>query len=160
LAVRRADKAPGDLIPGLLASTIEGAGGRVGYELRAPGYSIAPIVASNRRGGVSPLQPGDALGVFQLAPGAAGLGQLDQLLAARGPEDLVYVVRAPYGTKLRLLPSAVAGPGIRGQLRSATTRRTGLIAAIDVAPTVLKRLGIAIPDQMQGLPIEGRGARD
>jgi hypothetical protein len=160
LAVRRADKAPGDLVPGLLASTIEGAGGRVGYELRAPGYSIAPIVASNRRGGVSPLQPGDALGVFQLAPGAAGLGQLDQLLAARGPDDLVYVVQAPSGTKLRLLPSGVAGPGIHGQLRSATTRRTGLIAAIDVAPTVLKRLGIPIPDEMQGQPIEGRGASD
>jgi hypothetical protein len=161
LAVKRADDAPGDLVPGLLASSIRAAGGRVGYSVgRGGGYSIAPVVAATRTGGVTPLQPGDALGAFQLAPGAAGLRQLDQLLAARGREDFVYVVRAPYGTKLRLLPSGVAAPGIRGQLRSATTRRNGLIAATDVAPTVLKRLGISVPDEMQGQTIEGRGRAD
>jgi hypothetical protein len=160
LAVKRARDAPGDLVPGLLASAIEDVGGRVGWSSAANGFSIAPIVASNRRGGVSPLQPGDALGVFELAPGAAGLRQLDQLLRARGPDDLVYVVRAPYGTKPLLLPSGIAASGIRGQLRSATTRRNGLIAATDVAPTVLKTLGIAVPDQMQGEPIEGRGSAD
>jgi hypothetical protein len=160
LAVKRADDAPGDLVPGLLGATIQAAGGRVGYSVRAPGFSIAPIVASNRAGEVSPLHPGDTLGVVELAPGAVGLGQLDELLRGRGRDDVVYVVRAPYGDKLRLLPSGIAAPGIRGQMRSATTRRTGLIAATDVAPTVLKALGIAIPDDMQGEPIEGRGARD
>src|SRR4051812_44275311 len=159
-AVKRAKDAPGDLVPGLLASTIESAGGRVGYEVRSGRWSIAPIVAANRSGAVSPLQPGDALSVFELAPGAVGLGQLDQLLAARGRDDFVYAVRAPYGDKLRLLPSGVAAPGIRGQVRSASTRRTGLITATDVAPAVLKTLGIAVPNQMQGQPIEGRGARD
>ena len=157
LAARRAGKAPGDLVPGLLASTIEAAGGRVGYTVRSGGYSIAPIVAADRHGRVSPLRPGDSLGVFELAPGAEGLGQLDELLRARGREDLVYVVRSPYGRKLRLLPSGIAAPGIRGELRSATTRRTGLIAAIDIAPTILKRLGIPVPDAMQGQAIEGRG---
>src|SRR5690242_705886 len=127
LAAKRARDAPGDLVPGLLASTIEAAGGRVGWSAGGHGFSIAPIVASNRQGGVTPLKSGDALGVFQLAPGAFGLRQLDELLAARGRDDLVYVVRAPSGTKLRLLPSGLAAPGIRGQLRSATTRRTGLI---------------------------------
>jgi hypothetical protein len=160
LAVKRASDAPGDLVPGLLASAIEDAGGRAGWSSAANGFSIAPIVASNRDGGVSPLEPGDALGVFELAPGAAGLRQLDELLRARGPDDLVYVVRSPYGTKARLLPSGIAAPGMRGQLRSATTRRNGLIAATDVAPTVLKTLGIAVPDQMQGEPIEGRGSAD
>jgi hypothetical protein len=160
LAVRRADKAPGDLKPGVLATTIERAGAHAGFGGDRRGYSIAPIVAADQEGGVSPLQPGDALGVFQLAPGAAGLRELDQLLAARGKDDFVYVVRAPYGKKLRLLPSGVAAPGINGQLRSATTRRTGLIAATDVAPTVLRTLGIAVPHEMQGEPIEGRGPRD
>jgi hypothetical protein len=159
IAVRRADDAPGDLKPGLLASAIEGAGRRVGY--KGPrGFSVAAIVATNNLGRLSPLLPGDDLGVFELAPGAAGLRELDQLLAARGRDDFVYVVRAPYGTKLRLLPSGVAGPGIRGQLRSATTRRNGLIAATDVAPTVLHALGVPVPDDMQGEPIEGRGRPD
>ena len=161
LAAKRAHDAPGDLVPGLLASAISGAGGRVGYSVgRGGGFSIAPIVASDRRGVITRLRPGDTLGVFGLAPGAAGLRQLDQLLAARGKDDLVYVVRAPYGTKLRLLPSGIAAPGIRGQMRSATTRRNGLVAAIDVAPTVLDALGIAVPDEMQGQTIEGRGRAD
>jgi hypothetical protein len=160
LALRRAEKAPGDLKPGLLASTIEQAGGRVGFGGDRSRWSIAPVVAANRNGGVSPLRAGDSLDVFALAPGAAGLRQLDRLLAARGKDDFVYAVRAPYGTKLRLLPSGVAGPGIKGQLWSATTRRTGVIAAIDVAPTVLRALRIAVPDDMQGEPIEGRGGAD
>jgi hypothetical protein len=160
VALRRAEKAPGELKPGLLASTIERAGGRVGFGGDRRGYSIGPIVAANQKGGVSPLNTGDALGVFQLAPGAAGLRELDQLLAARGKDDFVYVVRDPRGTKLRLLPSGVAAPGVNGQLRSATTRRTGVIAATDVAPTVLRTLGIPVPDDMQGEPIEGRGNRD
>src|SRR4051794_20787899 len=160
VARRRAQKAPGDLAPGLLASTIERASGHVGYSVGQHGFSIAPIVAANEAGGVRLLRDGDSLGVIELAPGAAGLRQLDQLLAGRGRDDFIYVVRAPYGTKLRLLPSGVAAPGIRGQLRSATTRRNGLIAATDVAPSVLRALGIAVPDDMQGEPIEGRGRAD
>ena len=45
LAVKRADEAPGDLVPGLLASTIEHAGGRVGFSVSGGAYSVAPIVA-------------------------------------------------------------------------------------------------------------------
>src|SRR3954471_23873839 len=47
VALRRADDAPGDLKPGLLASTIQAAGGRVGY---AGGGIVAPIVAADRGG--------------------------------------------------------------------------------------------------------------
>src|SRR3954471_12560031 len=52
VARRRAQKAPGDLVPGLLASTIERAGGHVGYSVGQHGFSIAPIVAANEAGGV------------------------------------------------------------------------------------------------------------
>jgi hypothetical protein len=159
VAVRRADKAPGDLIPGLLASTIERRGGRVGFQ-GPRGFSVAAIVAANRAGRVFPLGSGESLGVFRLEPGLVGLRQLDQLLAARGRDDFVYVVRSPYGTKSRLLPSGIAAPGLRGQLGSDTTRRDGLIAATDVAPTVLHVLGIAVPDAMQGQTIKGHGRAD
>jgi hypothetical protein len=109
---------------------------------------------------VTPRQTGDSLLVVDLLPGRAGLRALDRILAARRAQDFVYVVRAPYGDKLRLLPSGIAAPGITGQLRSATTRRDGLIAATDVAPTVLHALGIPVPDDMQGQQIEGRGTAD
>jgi hypothetical protein len=69
-------------------------------------------------------------------------------------------VRAPTEARLALLPSGIAAPGIHGQMRSATTRRDALIAATDVAPTVLHAVGIAVPGAMQGQVIEGRGRAD
>jgi hypothetical protein len=160
VALRRAQKAPGDLKPGLLAQTIVDAGGSVGWSGPTDRFTAGPIVAATRTGGVTPLHKGDTLDVFDLAPGAAGLRQLDRLLAQRGHDGFVYVVREPYGTKLQLLPSAIAAPGTHGLLWSATTRRRGLIAATDVAPTVLRFLGIPVPGAMQGEPIEGRGTAD
>ncbi|MEA2423711.1 MAG: hypothetical protein QOH13_121, partial [Thermoleophilaceae bacterium] len=104
VALRRANKAPGDLVPGLLAQTILDAGGSVGWSGLRGRFTIGPIVAADEKGRVSPRHPGDTLGVVDLAPGAAGLRELDRLLARRGPDDFVYVVRAPYGRKLQLLP--------------------------------------------------------
>src|SRR4051794_35558584 len=124
VARRRAERAPGDLKPGLLASTIEAAGGRVGYA--GPGL-VAPIVAANRGGIVSRARQGDALDVVQVAT----LAELDRLLARPGDDGLVYAMQAPSGKKLKLLPSGLIAPGVKGELRSATTRRTGLIAATD-----------------------------
>src|SRR5215212_8699275 len=49
VALRRADDAPGDVKPGLLASTIKRAGGRVGFGSDAPGYAVAAIVAADER---------------------------------------------------------------------------------------------------------------
>lgn len=161
VAVRRARKAPGDVRPGLLASSVERAGGRVGYVGSATdpgrGSPIGPIVAADQSGRVRAARPGDALDVVTLPAGAAGVRALDRLLARPG---FVYVVEAPSAGKLRLLPSGVRGAGIHGRLRSVTTRRDGLIAATDVAPTVLRVLGVEVPGAMQGEPIEGRGTAD
>lgn len=158
--IARAAGAPGDLQPGLLATAIERAGGRVGYAVHGRGFSLAPVIAADSRGRVARLRPGDALDVVQLARGAAGLRELDVLLARRGVDGFVYVLRAPSGTELQLLPSGVAAAGVRGQLRSVTTRRTGLIAATDVAPSVLRALRVPVPSDMQGETIVGRGAVD
>ncbi len=46
---------------------------------------------------------------------------------------------------------AIAGPSLpRGLLRSATTRRNGLVALTDVAPTILRLAGVPVPDAMTG----------
>jgi hypothetical protein len=171
----RARDAPGDLVPGLLGQTVEDAGMRAGYAGIGRRGNLGAIVAADKGGRVALITLGSAadlprraiaawndaaLLVVDLPRGAVGLRTLDGLLRARAPDDLVYVVRAPEGEKLRLLASGVAAPGVRGLLRSDTTRRDGLIAATDVAPTVLRRLGLAVPDEMQGEPIEGRGDTD
>ncbi|MFH1539395.1 MAG: hypothetical protein ABIH66_10585, partial [bacterium] len=54
-----------------------------------------------------------------------------------------------------LTPVLMLGPGVRrGLLTSASTRRRGIVANTDVAPTVLASLEIEPPAEMIGAPIE------
>ncbi len=55
----------------------------------------------------------------------------------------------------RLMVAAVAGVGAarEGWLTSATTRRDGIVTISDVAPGILRQLGIDPPLSMNGLPI-------
>src|SRR5690606_15289403 len=41
-----------------------------------------------------------------------------------------------------------------GLLTSSTTRRTGMISNIDLAPTLLDRMGAEVPDEMMGRPMK------
>ena len=168
----RARRAPGNVIPGLMGETVLRAGRRVGYAgvIGEPHYQA--VVAASRRGAVRPAlrlteadfgartlalwRDVDVL-VARLPRDQPGLAALDRLLAAREPQDLVYVVRSPPEGRLRLLESGVAGLGSAGGLiTSATTRRPGLVAATDVAPSVLGHLRLAAPPEMQGRPLEAR----
>ena len=84
------------------------------------------------------------------------------LLEEVDPErDAVLVVGPahPEG-ELALTVAALRAPGVEpGLLRSATTRRSGFVQLIDVAPTVLDLLGVERPSSMLGRPFEvgGRG---
>ncbi len=60
----------------------------------------------------------------------------------------------------RPLAIGVAGEGFRGTLSSDSTRMRGYALSTDVAPTILERLGLSIPDQMSGEPIEATGELD
>jgi hypothetical protein len=74
------------------------------------------------------------------------------------------VVQAPPDQKApQLLPIGLTGE--RGHHRpsgliSQSTRQSGIVTGIDIAPTALKRLGIAIPSDMRGEPITIDGKRD
>ena len=168
----RAERAPGNVVVGLLGDSLRGAGLRVGYAgvIGEPHYQA--VLAADRRGRVRPAALLDEaafarravalwreldLLVTRLPHDEAGLAAVDHLLAARRPGDLVYVVRSPPLGRLRLLETGVAGLGSpAGAITSATTRRHGLVAATDLAPTVLARLGVAIPAAMQGRALEAR----
>ncbi len=66
----------------------------------------------------------------------------------------------------RPLLAAAPADGDRGDrdpdhsLTSDTTRRQYIVAGIDILPTVLDHLGIAIPDKVVGQPIRVSGERD
>jgi len=81
-------------------------------------------------------------------PSQSALGALVQGLARTlRPNDLLIVAAlAPRQTPfVGLTPIVVRGPGFHGVLTSATTRRPGLVANIDLPPTILTYFGLPLP---------------
>lgn len=84
-----------------------------------------------------------------------------RLLASVDAERDAVVVVGPYhqADLVHLTLAALAAPGVEpGLLRSASTRRSGYVTIVDVAPTVLDLLGVEQPTAMEGSPFE-RGGR-
>jgi hypothetical protein len=169
----RAKTPPADVFPGFLAQSVRAAGGHVGYAGPRDSRNREAIVAADRSGFVerAALVPPAAVGriavavwkatdliVVKLPPGPPGHGQLRELLAARRPADLVLVIQDPSHITRRLVASGAAG--LRGgtTLYSDSTRTEGLVSSTDVAPTVLGRPGVPVPDDMTGQSIEARGS--
>lgn len=163
----RARDAPGDLAPGLLVRKVEQRGGSVVYVGPKGPDQTEAIAAAGPDGRVRRVLLGAdpaaawqsaTLLVARLAPERAGLRQLDRLLEARRPGDLVVVVRSPRPGRLPLLPTGIAGPGFGGGLLySPTSRRAGLLAAPDITATILDYFGFSLPDEVQGRVLERRG---
>jgi hypothetical protein len=66
---------------------------------------------------------------------------------------LVVSVASP-GRTFRLAPIVVVGPGVpHGYVVSPSTKRAGLAALTDVAPTILDLLGEDVPSDMPGRPL-------
>lgn len=70
--------------------------------------------------------------------------------------DAVLVVGPAHPqAEISLTVAALRTPGVEpGLLRSATTRRSGFVQLIDVAPTVLDLVGVDRPTSMEGRPFE------
>jgi hypothetical protein len=173
-ALKRAEDAPQLLRPGLLAAQIPGGAAYAGI---AGTDDIDAIAATNRSGRIAAVSTGSArtlleriaalrasrrLVVTDLPGGAEGQADLSALSAEREAGELLLVIqhaRAARGHEL--LWAAAAGlPGGGGKtLTSQTTNERGLIAAVDIAPTILRRLGLTpIPADMRGEPLRTDGA--
>jgi hypothetical protein len=173
-ARRRAEDAPQLLRPGLLATWISG--GAAGYAGIVGANTADAAVAADREGRVAAVSLGSAgsmltrvaamrrslpFVVADLPGGAQGRAVLHALAGQRAPGELVIVVqRVPDRRGGELLWVAVAGLGAGGghELSSRTTKQDGLVAAIDIAPTVLARLGVhPVPAGVRGAAIETGG---
>jgi hypothetical protein len=169
-ARRRAEDAPQLLRPGLLATWI--GGGAAAYAGIAGTDSTDGAVAADREGHVAAASLGPAstllariaalrrstpFVVADLPAGAQGLADVRALGEHRAPGELLIAVqRPPTAGGGELLWTAVAGlPGGGGrELTSRTTRERGLLAAIDLAPTILRWSGVApIPGGVRGSAI-------
>ncbi|HYV16942.1 MAG TPA: hypothetical protein VE972_13095 [Conexibacter sp.] len=173
-ALGRAGTAPANIVPGLLASSVPGGAGYAGI---AGQPNLEAVAATDRDGHVAAvsLGSGDTLAartatlladhrlvVAALPPGYAGDRQLDALIAARAPGELLIAMQDPPPFQgPRLLWTGIAGLGASDAgFSSVTTRIPGIAAGIDVLPTVLGHLGIPVPESVRGEPIRVGGPRD
>jgi hypothetical protein len=170
--VRRARSAPTDIRPGLLASSVGGAA----YVAPGSTRSFDAALAAGLDGRIAEVSTGTPatvlerlrdslrrhrLAVVLLPRGERGDATLDELLRRRSAERLVLVIRRPpRSDNAQMLPLGVAGLPEGGLLESRTTRRLGLVAGTDLAPTVLEWLGEPVPAAVAGRPIRARGERD
>ena len=173
-ARRRARTPPADIVPGTLAQSVLDAGGSVSYVGIRGSVNREAIVASDRDGRVqraslaAASRVGDAaarawrrasLLVVRLPSGSAGTRGVRRLVAARRPPDVLLVVQQPSLIPRRLLAIGASGLGSGRDVRSQSTRTDGLVVSTDLAPTVLHRLGVGVPADVSGEPIETGGDR-
>lgn len=173
-AVARADSAPADIVPGLLAGSVPGGAAYAGIRGQT---NTEAAIAATRAGAVETVSLGRGatvaaraqelldrhrLVVALLPPGYAGDRQLDALIAARRPGELLIAMQDPppfTGPQLLWAGIAGLGPADAG-FTSDTTHIDGIAAAIDLLPTILDHLGVAVPDEVRGQPIRVAGTRD
>ena len=158
--LERAERAPAEIEPGLLASTLQ----RASIPIRADAALLTPaLIAANREGLVERIGAGAC--VSRLCPGVSVVpAALDQLRAlaerARGEGLLIAIERAPPPER-ETLAIGIAGQGIDlGNLTSDNTRTDGFVLATDIAPTILEHYGIDPPGVMSGRAIRSEGEPD
>lgn len=173
-ARKRADSAPATIDPGLLGSAIPGGACYVGYS-PSKSRNIEAIVAADRGGRIAAMSidrpetvarrtqaclRDHKFAVVGLPAKREGGRQLDVLLKNRAADELVIVVTLPPDFKAtQLLPTGIVSSEYTDPHRftSSTTRRNGIIAGIDFAPTVLDHLGLKISDDIRGQVINPSG---
>jgi hypothetical protein len=172
-ALRRAEDVPQLLQPGLLASRIPGGAAYAGISGAA---NIDGVAVAGRDGRIAVASLGTAqtllariaalrashsFVVADLPDGGEGYADLRALSEVRPARELLIVVqRSPNAAGHELLWLATGGleGGGGKELTSTTTNQSGLIAAIDIAPTVLGHLSSKpLPAEMRGAPIRTGG---
>lgn len=171
----RAETAPADITPGLLASSVPGGVGFVGI---TGNPNLEAVAASDEEGAIPSVSIGSPYTVAArtqtmlrthrfvvalLAPGATGDGELDKLIGERAPDQLLIAEQAPPPFRApQLLWTGIVGlrSGHGGSFTSATTHLDGVAAGIDLLPTILDHLGVEVPDGVRGQPIRLSGTRD
>ena len=151
----RAVDAPADIKPGLLAGSLKEGG------LRSIVWGTVPkgseLIAASPGGD---FERDDALGGSGLIVRSAYLAQLSRLAAdLQGNDLLIALERFPIAAGHRLAVG-IAGRGFRGNLTSDSTRTDGYVLSTDLAPTILKRLDLRVPDAVGGRPIHSEGEAD
>ncbi len=141
--VQRADSAPAEIVPGLLGSSL------LSGEIRSdatPAAGSAGLMAALRDGAVGASN----FGSFSVL--ASGIGEVGKQMTHMSRDGLLIALVEPLRGR-QVVPIGIAGEGFKGNLTSDSTRTDGYVLSTDLAPTVLRRFGLHIPDAMDGEPI-------
>lgn len=131
---------------------------------RRPGGGWWSEVVERAESAPAEIVPGLLRKTLAEAGGRAWFSELgrtsSERLPPKGSYDLLIAIARPTGKSDEPVAIGIAGRGFDGNLTSDSTRMDGYVLSTDVAPTILDRLGIAIPSQMSGQPIRAEGSDD
>ena len=173
---RRARRVSVTLRPGLLASTIPGG---AGFVFADDGLDAASV-ATDERGQIAVISNGSVDTLVERTQVALETTSfvavavprtydpndvIATLLEVRSVPTLMIVAHVPPSPRglpadpatarfFKLPAIGVAGLEGAGSVTSATTRQRGVVSAVDIAPTVLRHLGLRVPKAMRGERIE------
>ena len=135
-----------DSLPGALGDALHAAGKRTAVTAGPVSLALA-----DRTGHVDNTSGAD---VVLLAPTCRATKcdeELGDLLGDTSHDTLIVFSPTPPGKDWELTPIVIVGPGIpHGSIESATTKRAALAGLVDIAPTVLRALGLEPPASMTG----------
>jgi hypothetical protein len=147
-----------------LPAEIEAAADRVALEVCDPAVPVA--VTERAESAPADIKPG-LLGRTLLGWGAEGCrvrrGSLREAARLRDeltPGDLLIAIESPAPADGEALAIGIAGRHFDGNLTSDSTRLDGYVLSTDVAPTILERLQLPVPEEMSGQPIRSEGKVD
>ena len=128
--------------------------------MRADSLLTTPaLMAADRAGRVGRAKPFACLdrrcaGVAVVPATLGAAAGTDRRL--RG-DDMLIAFERPPAAEREVLAIGAAGEGFDGNLTSDTTRTPGFVLATDLAPTILERYGIEVPEEMSGSRSAARG---
>ena len=157
----RADSAPADIAPGLLASSLR----RAGVAVRVGGGASCTFSAPQPR--TATAVPPKKLSATPHPNGhptlevrGGDLRTVSSLVRALRGNDLLIALEKPPPPSNEALAVGIAGRGFEGDLKSDSTRLDGYVLSTDIAPTILGRFGIAAPSAVSGEPIRSAAGVD
>ena len=161
--VNRADSAPANIVPGLLAAAMKPSGQTIAADSR---LATPSLLAADRNGyllrfgGRGSAGAGFGYCSARVCVRGVEISQLDRLVRSLRGDDLLIALERPPPEPDHQLTIGIAGRGFDGNLTSDSTRMRGYVLSTDLAPTILRRLGLPVPSQMNGEPIRSEGGRD
>ena len=148
---------PADILPGLLGSTLTRANVARIHAVRSALSTALPIVDEHGR---VPAPRCHRPGCASVAVASADLAGVRKLAKDLRGDGLLIALGRPPPPSNHGLALGIAGRGFGGTLTSDSTRMRGYVLSTDLAPTILDHLGISVPGEMSGEPIQTDGAVD